>query len=85
MCHNCVIDIEQLSIGTSVMMKRLLIAAVLASTFAGPTVTAAEAGPLRDKIKSALSLAKQDARGLVRTGAMMTKCALKGKRGALIC
>ena len=83
MCHNCVIDVHQRQEENSVM-KRLVIVAALASAFVAPTVTVAEAG-LRDKLKSALTLATQDARGVLRTGAMMTKCALKGKRGALIC
>jgi len=50
------------------MMKRLMIVAVLASTFAAPTVTMAEAGPLREKLKNAAALAKQNARGVVRLG-----------------
>ncbi len=67
------------------MMKRLMIVAVLGSTFAAPSLTVAEAGPLRDKIKSAVTIAKQDARGVLRLSAMRTKCILKGKRDAFIC
>ena len=66
-------------------MKRLMVVAVLASTFAAPTLTVAEAGPLRDKLKSALSLAKQDSRVILRLGVLKTKCLLKGKRGTIIC
>ncbi len=67
------------------MLKKLLVVAILASSFAPPVATIAEAGPLRDKLKSAFSLARQDGRGLLRVVAMKAKCTLKGKRGALIC
>ena len=41
------------------MLKRILVAATLAGALAGSSVTAAEAGPLRDKVKFALSGAKE--------------------------
>ena len=67
------------------MLKHILVAATVAGALAGSSMTAAEAGPLRDKVKFTLSGAKDSARGRVRIGGMMTKCALKGKRGAFIC
>ena len=37
------------------MLKHILVAATLAGALAGSSITAAEAGPLRDKVKFALS------------------------------
>jgi hypothetical protein len=66
-------------------MKRFVIAAAVAASLVGPTVPSAHAGPLRDKIKSVLGHAKSDAGGLLRAGAAMTRCALKGKVKTVIC
>jgi len=68
-----------------VLLKRILVAASVAGALAVSSVTPAEAGPLRDKVKFALSRAKDSALGLVRTGGMITKCELKAKRGAFAC
>jgi hypothetical protein len=67
------------------MMKRVLIVAMLAGTFAAPTVTNAEAGPLRDKVKQVFGIAKDRGISAAKAGALLTRCALKGKRGQIVC
>lgn len=66
-------------------MKRILFAAALCLSVIGPSASAAEAGPLRNRIKSVLSHAKSDVGGVLRAGAAVTRCALKGKGRTVIC
>jgi hypothetical protein len=66
-------------------MNRLLVAAIVAASVVGPMAPSAHAGPLRDKIKSVLKNGKSDAGGLLRAGAAVTRCVLKGKGKTVIC
>ena len=58
------------------MMTKLMVVMVAASAFAGSS-NAAEAGRLRELARTA--------KDVVKVGALMTRCGLKGKFGQVIC
>jgi len=67
------------------MMKRILTAVVIAGTLAGSSVTSAEAGPIRDKLRRAAFGAENAVVTVAKTSKLLVRCALKGHRGQIIC
>jgi hypothetical protein len=67
------------------MTARILIAVMLAASTSVASVHPADAGPLRDKLREKAQLAASLGKGGVKATILMTRCALKGKRGQIIC